>query len=113
MADPSSAEGASDASSVSSEPPRVPPLLLLRQDGLLDPVLVGGDLGVDAGDVPAAAADAEAHDSHLVPLAVLLADEGTAAVALKQERIDSKYLVGYACSTCCITLLSPPPQVSR
>ena len=62
------------------------PLLLLSEDGLFDPCLVGRDAGVDARDVPAAAADAEAHDAHLVPLAVLLADEWAASVTLKRRK---------------------------
>ena len=46
----------------SSEGPGLP---LLREDDVLDPGLVGGDLRVDPGHVPPPAADAEAHDAHL------------------------------------------------
>ena len=46
----------------SSEGPGLP---LLGEDDVLDPGLVGGDLGVDPGHVPPPAADAEAHDAHL------------------------------------------------
>ena len=62
--------------------------VLLLEDGLLDPVLVGGDPGVDAGHVGPAAADAEGDDADLVPLVVLLADQGAAAVTLEREGTD-------------------------
>lgn len=54
-------------------------------DGLLDPVLEGVDAGVDAGDVPPAAADAEADHANLIPVVVLLAHQGAAAVTLPAE----------------------------
>ena len=61
-------------------------LALVFQHGPLDPLLVGLDLGVDPGDVGPAAADAEADDADLVPLALLFADQGSTAVALKQNK---------------------------
>ena len=67
-----------------AEPSRLPPFSLLRQNRLFDPRLVGGDFGVDARDVAPPAADPEAHNADLVPLAVLLADEGAAPITLKK-----------------------------
>ena len=49
-------------------------LTFLGQNGVLDPGLVGRDLGVDSGYAGTTAPDTEADDAHLVPLAVLLAD---------------------------------------
>lgn len=71
-----------EKSPVSAPPPCVP-LPLLGQHRLLDPLLVLGHAGVHAGDVAPAATDAEADDAHLVPLAVLLAHQRTAPVALE------------------------------
>ncbi len=61
------------------------PLPLFGQDRVLDPVVVGAHSRVDAGHVGPTAADAEAHDAHLVPLAVLFAHQRTAAVALEMH----------------------------
>ena len=57
--------------------------LLGGEDGLLDPVLVGLHLGVDARHVTAAAPDAEANNAHLIPLAVFLTHQRTSSIALE------------------------------
>ena len=53
-------------------------------DGFVNPAIEGGETRVDAGQVGAAAADAEADDAHLEPLTVFGAHQRSTSVTLQK-----------------------------
>ena len=64
-----------------------PSLGMTMSDGFSYPSLVSFYSGIHARDVPLPTPDAEAHDSHLVPMPSLFAHQGPPAVALRVAQV--------------------------
>ena len=72
-------------------------LQVIDTDDLVDPPDEGGDLDVDAGHVLPAAAEAPADEAGELEVALVLADEGAAAVTLEMKQ--ARFLLRIRCLT--------------